>query len=43
MMERRLARKAGIASIVYWAFDQFSMVGYRLPLSDGLRRSRYFG
>ena len=42
MMERRLARKAGIESIVYWAFDQFSMVGYPLPLSDGLRRSRYF-
>jgi hypothetical protein len=43
MMERRLARREGLESIVFWAFDQFSMVGYSMPLSDGLRRSRFFG
>ena len=43
MMERRLAEKEGIESTVFWAFDQFSMVGYALPLSNGLRRSRFFG
>jgi hypothetical protein len=43
MMERRLALREGVSSVVYWAFDQFSMVGYPLPLSDGLRRSVFFG
>jgi hypothetical protein len=42
MMERRIALREGIESIVFWAFDQFSMVGYPLPLRDGLRRSRAF-
>jgi hypothetical protein len=43
MMERRLAEREGIESIVFWAFDQFSMAGYALPLRGGLRRSRFFG
>jgi len=39
--ERRLARAESIESIVLWAFDQFSMVGYPLPLLEGVRRSRF--
>jgi hypothetical protein len=38
--ERRLTHTEGHESVVLWAFDQFSMIGYRLPLSDGVRRSR---
>lgn len=38
--ERRLTHAEGHESVVLWAFDQFSMIGYRLPLSDGVRRSR---
>ena len=39
--ERRLARAENIEAVVLWAFDQFSMVGYRLPLGEGSRRSRF--
>ena len=39
--ERRLARAHHIESVVLWAFDQFSMVGYALPLREGLRRARF--
>jgi hypothetical protein len=39
--ERRLARAENLESVVLWAFDQFSMVGYPLPLSEGIRRSRF--
>ena len=39
--ERRLARGQAVESIALWAFDQFSMIGYRLPLSDGIRSSRF--
>ncbi len=42
-LERILAEREHIESIVFWAFDQFSMVGYRLPLRKGIRRSRFFG
>ena len=42
-VERILAERENIESIVFWAFDQFSMVGYKLPLRSGLRRSRFFG
>ncbi len=38
--ERRLTHKEGHESVVLWAFDQFSMIGYRLPLSNGVRRSQ---
>jgi hypothetical protein len=39
--ERRLARAENIETVVLWAFDQFSMVGYRLPLGEGSRRGRF--
>ena len=39
--ERRLARANHIESVVLWAFDQFSMIGYSLPLSEGVRRGRF--
>lgn len=39
--ERRLARGQAVESVALWAFDQFSMIGYRLPLSDGIRSSRF--
>jgi hypothetical protein len=39
--ERRLARAGNLESIVLWAFDQFSMVGYPLPLAEGIRHSRF--
>ncbi len=39
--ERRLARAHHIESVVLWAFDQFSMVGYALPLREGMRRARF--
>ena len=43
MTERILSERENIESIVFWAFDQFSMVGYRMPLRKGIRRSRFFG
>ncbi len=39
--ERRLARANYIESVVLWAFDQFSMVGYALPLREGVRQARF--
>jgi hypothetical protein len=39
--ERRLARGQAVESVALWAFDQFSMIGYRLPLSEGIRSSRF--
>jgi hypothetical protein len=39
--ERRLASAHHIESVVLWAFDQFSMVGYTLPLREGVRRARF--
>ena len=39
--ERRLARANHIESVVLWAFDQFSMIGYPLPLREGVRRARF--
>jgi hypothetical protein len=39
--ERRLALAEGVESLVLWAFDQFSMIGYKLPLAKGIRRSRF--
>lgn len=43
MMERILTEREQVESIVFWAFDQFSMAGYKLPLRSGVRRSRFFG
>jgi hypothetical protein len=39
--ERRLAQAEAIESVVLWAFDQFSMIGYPLPLKSGRRRSSF--
>ena len=39
--ERRLAQAEAIESIVLWAFDQFSMIGYHLPMKIGRRRSSF--
>ncbi|MDA1312495.1 MAG: hypothetical protein O2968_04080 [Acidobacteria bacterium] len=39
--ERRLAQAEALESVVLWAFDQFSMIGYALPLKEGLRRSHF--
>jgi hypothetical protein len=39
--ERRLAHAHHIESVVLWAFDQFSMVGYALPLREGVRRAAF--
>ena len=33
--ERRLAKSEDAESIVLWAFDQFSLIGYKLPLDEG--------
>ncbi len=41
--ERRLAEGEQCESIVLFAFDQFSMIGYRLPLATGERRSGFQG
>ncbi len=41
--ERRLSRAEGVEHVVLWAFDQFSMIGYPLPLNPGTRRSFFLG
>jgi len=41
--ERRLALGAGLESVVLFALDQFCLIGYGLPLDDGLRRSVFMG
>ena len=41
--ERRLSRAEGVEHVVLWAFDQFSMIGYPLPLNEGIRRSYFLG
>jgi len=41
--ERRLAEGKQCESIVLFAFDQLSMIGYRLPLGAGERRSAFQG
>ena len=41
--ERRLAIGAGVESVVLFALDQFCLIGYRLPLERGPRRSRRMG
>jgi hypothetical protein len=39
--ERRLAQAEALESVVLWAFDQFCMIGYALPLKEGIRRSLF--
>lgn len=41
--ERRLAHREDIESVVFWAFDQFSIIGYPLPLPGDPKRSKFFG
>jgi len=41
--ERRLAKGEQCESIVLFAFDQLSMIGYRLPLGAGERLSAFLG
>ena len=41
--ERRLSKSEGVTQVVFWAFDQFSMIGYSLPLYEGVRRAQYLG
>ncbi len=41
--ERRLAHGELCETVVLFAFDQFSMIGYPLPLSPGNRRSTFLG
>jgi hypothetical protein len=41
--ERRLAHGEQCESVVLFAFDQFSMIGYGLPLAPGARRSGFIG
>jgi hypothetical protein len=40
-LERRLSLRENLESVVFWAFDQFCFIGYRLPLRDGVRRARF--
>ena len=41
--ERRLAMGELCESVVLFAFDQFAMIGYTVPLTAGGRRSRFLG
>ncbi len=41
--ERRLAMGELCESVVLFALDQFTMIGYRLPLTGGGRRSAFLG
>jgi hypothetical protein len=41
--ERRLAMGELCESVVLFALDQFTMIGYRLPLTRGDRRSAFLG
>lgn len=43
LKEARLARAEGLESIVLFALDQFSLVGYPAPLEEGARRSVFLG
>ena len=41
-LERRLAQREGVESVVFWAFDQFLMIGYRLPLPVPTDRALFY-
>lgn len=43
LKEYRLALAEGVESVVLFALDQFCLIGYKMPLSRGLRRSAYMG
>ncbi len=39
--ERRMSLRENLESVVFWAFDQFCFIGYRMPLHNGVRRARF--
>jgi hypothetical protein len=41
--ETRLSKGENVESVVLFALDQFCLIGYRVPLRGGARRSRYMG
>lgn len=41
--EARIAEANGLESVVLFALDQFCLIGYRIPLSRGARRSMLIG
>jgi hypothetical protein len=41
--EVRIARAAGVESVVLWALDQLCLIGYTVPLPRGLRRAVFEG
>jgi hypothetical protein len=41
--EQRMAAGERLNSVVLFALDQFCLIGYRLPLNRGSRRSQYMG
>ena len=41
--ELRIAEGEQLESVVLFALDQFCLIGYRLPLERGTRRSQYQG
>jgi len=43
LKEARMAEAAGLESVVLFALDQFCLIGYGLPLSQGMRRSVRLG
>lgn len=43
LKETRLARAEGVESVVLWALDQFSLIGYPAPLPVGMRRAVMLG
>jgi hypothetical protein len=43
LKEARIAEANGLGSVVLFALDQFCLIGYRIPLSRGARRSMRMG
>jgi len=41
--EVRIATGEQLESVVLFALDQFCLIGYELPLDQGIRRSQYQG
>jgi hypothetical protein len=41
--EQRMAAGEQLDSVVFFALDQFCLIGYHLPMDRGVRRSRYMG
>ena len=43
LKEAQLAQGKGFESVVLFALDQFCLIGYQVPLPEGLRRSLRMG